>query len=160
MPAAQRQRYEYETFHPIRDPAILKLVNEALAALEFPAAVVSELAHRAHYADAVFNLACVAERKTTSAILPQWLFAYNRRFLPSRLGVELGIVAKKSNYIETITADDLTKLAHGKSSKKAELAKIALAALGEPQAPWPDLSKRERAALLLHHVIAYRRESL
>jgi hypothetical protein len=77
---------------------------------------------------------------------------FGEHLLPFRLAVQARVIGEKDwNYARKLTAEDIA--AFDKPSSR-----IVLAMLGVPHAPWTNLNRAERAALLLGKMCAEMRE--
>jgi len=131
-------------------------VARVLSARRFHPRVVRALARR-HYADAanVLLRGCrVGDRHQSAAIIPLLLEPWNGRLTAYRAAVCLGALsANQTENKNCIDLDDVRALATG-GEEVGERARVALALIGRPLKPWPDLSRAERAAFTLNRLVA------
>ena len=133
-----------------------------LTAPELDGSALLALATREHYSDAAAEFVRVVrpQGKINGVSLVGSLF------LPpvglavvSRIAGHMGEIPRhKSSDIARLGIDDVRRVAARGKPIKANRARVALALLGQPLAPWCELSKRERAGVLLATLVAAWRE--
>jgi hypothetical protein len=134
-----------------------------LDASDVDASQIEALATRADYPSAADHLVHVVEQRpggNSNLVGTLYTSAQIDRVLIFRIAQLTGAAPMQlgGNYTrEAATLEWLQELAK-KRGQKAESARVALAILGEPVAPWCELSRRERAGLLLGMLVAAWRE--
>lgn len=123
------------------------------AALAATTADVTALVRRDCYAAAVRTLIAIVRPIRPNHLVPMLLETCDAT--PGRVAAMFDAV-KSVDDGPLVTLDTLAAIARRKG-RRAENARTALAALGAPFHPWPDMGRRERAAYILGLVVQLRR---
>jgi hypothetical protein len=145
----------------IRPNVARDVIAALLNADDLDAAALAKITTREHFPDAAAALLHVIRPKwgARSAGLVGALYAHNAIALPARVASFFAIFPSDKDSVQPrITLDSLRRVAASKNASRARHAKIALAILNEPVARYADLSRRERAGLLLGLLVAAWRE--
>jgi hypothetical protein len=137
-----------------------RLVAEMLATPAVDQAAILRLACREHFAEAAKLL--MREIRPHSNNLVGVLFQPpTPDFLPQRVATQIGVITwsiRRTLPLTLTTIADLRRYTTQKNASRAARARVALAILGEPVAPWHKISRRERAGILLSQLVAAFRE--
>jgi len=139
------------------------VVAAMLAVNEIDDAALTKLATRELYADAAAILVRAIRPRVRTELVGDLYAGPCSIFLPGRVASYMGVVSRpnrnKGSYVfPLITLDTIRSYAGKTEAARALRAKTALAILGEPVAPYCELSRRERAGLLLGLLVAAWRE--
>jgi hypothetical protein len=127
-------------------------VDRLLAASRYHARVIGALAARHRYADAVRRLTSIVEPNGVElpAIFAERMSANARLW---RIGVRFGLRPRQETHGRTLVPITLAELRE--RGRTYELARVALAAFGEPPV-WTTAHRLERAAYCLNRLITTR----
>ncbi len=151
-------------YHRWLPPEPPNIAHEAVAAMlaadDVDAAKIAAFATRQCFSDAAAALLRVVRPHGTihDVTLVGSLFCPpSPAVMPLRIAGHMGALPRDGSAGDVVMRD-LRRLAVHERPERASLAKTALAILGEPSAPYSELSQRERAGLLLGLLVAAWRE--
>ena len=153
----------YHRWLPPEGPNVgRETVAALLAADDVDAARIRALATRQHFADAAAALVDVVRPQGTIhdvTLIGSLFYPPIELCIPGRIAGHMGALPRNGSASKPeLTLDDLRQMATHNGRERASRAKTALAILGQPLAPYGELSKRERAGLLLGLLVVEWRE--
>lgn len=143
--------------HAAQVRGVANVIDRLLAAPTFNGWTVNDLATRAMYATAVallLNRLALTDHTPRDSLVPALLETANAHLKPWRVGVALRVFDPNTDRsLSRIDPDSLREIA-ARRSQRGRRARIALAVLGLPVAPWSWMPAPERAAFVLGWVVA------
>ena len=150
------------TLSAMRPDPVRDTIADLLEASDVDRAALAKLATREHVADAADQLVRAIRPRISAGLVADLYAPPAAIFIPARMAMYLGLAMRPARdranqIIELVTTDEIRLWTHEDGARGLR-ARIALAIIGEPVAAYSELSRRERAGLILGRLIALWRE--